>query len=160
MGLLTPLLTWLLFTSSGYKVLWNTRMWLHTSHWIQGSFLYEKLEHMYRLNGTGKEVWTKGCSVTPSAWGPGRLRPSSRAEAAPEQDCSSTSGAGGCHGEQVEKAAGRKQTPKWQFYWPGTKIFSIITEKDKYRKGSVSWQMQSYLAMWHVVSCTGRHSRE
>lgn len=152
-GLVTPLLTWVLFTSSGYKVLWNTRMALHTSHWSQGSFFQGKLEHMYSLNGTGMEAWNKGCSVTPSDWAPGQRDHLNR-------DCSSTSGVGGCHGEQVEKAAGMKQTPNWQFYCPGTKIFSVITEKYKYRKQSVSWQMKPCLAMWHVVSCTGRHSRE
>lgn len=134
----------------------HIRMWLHTSHWNQGSFLYWKLEHMYRPNGTGMEAW-KGCSVTPSTprsrWAQTELHGSSPTW---------TGTAAALVGSEAAMVSKWKRQQEWsrlqnEFYWPGTKIFSVITEKDKYRKQSISWQVKPYLVIWHVVSCTGSH---
>lgn len=134
----------------------HIRMWLHTSHWNQGSFLYWKLEHMYRPNGTGMEAW-KGCSVTPSI--PRSRRAQTELHGSSTTWTGTAAALGGSEAAMVSKWKRQQEWSRLQneFYWPGTKIFSVITEKDKYRKQSISWQVKPYLVMWHVVSCTGSH---
>lgn len=55
------------------------------------------------------------------------------------------------------RGTGMKVTPKCQFYWTGTKIFSIII-KDKYKEQIISWQ-RAFVSDDLTHSTLHRHPR-